>query len=129
MTELLLFSYFQFLSDKYEEENELLHIMTGSELNSYILNDQLMNRIDVIRNRYPNKRLTLLVFGLKEFCRANRGNVGRLAFETSLTDLQISSNISHRLLNTSEDVAQVFLQFSKSIAEKPYKYVDHHKFK
>lgn len=97
--------------------------MTGSELNSYISNDQLVNRINVIKELYPNKNLTLLVLGLKEFCRTNRGNVGRIAFETSLTDLQISSNISHRLLNTSEDVAQVFLQFSKSIAEKPYKYV------
>lgn len=109
------------LDEKYQDENILLHIMTAVELNTYVMNNQLMNRIKTIENIYPNKIISLVIFGLKEYCRTNRGNVGRFAIETALTELQLLHNISHRLLDTAEDVAQVFVQFSKSIAEKPYK--------
>lgn len=109
------------LDEKYQDENILLHMMTAAELNSYIKGKLLIDRIETIKNNYPDKELSLVIFGLKEYCRNNRANAGRIAFETALTELQLLHNISHRLLDTAEDVAQVFLQFSKSIAEKPYK--------
>lgn len=92
-----------------------------SELNSFVANNGLKNRIKYIKGIFPNKQLTLLIFGLKEFCRLNKQNVGRMAFETALTEIQITEGVCHRLLDTAEDIAQAFLQFSKSVAEKPYK--------
>lgn len=109
------------LDDKYQDEDILLYIITASELNSYCISNGLIDHIKMISDIYPDKKLSLLIFGLKEYCRTNRANVGRFAFETALTELQLLHGISHRLLDTAEDVAQVFLQFSKSIAEKPYK--------
>lgn len=93
----------------------------SSELNSLVANNDFKNRIEYIKGIFPTKQLTLLIFGLKEFCRSNRGNVGRMAFETALTEIQIMEGVSSRLLDTAEDIAQTFQQFSKSIAEKPYK--------
>lgn len=109
------------LDDKYQDEHVLLHIMTAAELNSYVVGNLLISRIETIQSNYSGKDLSLMIFGLKEYCRNNRANAGRFAFESALTELQLLHNISHRLLDTAEDVAQVFLQFSKSIAEKPYK--------
>lgn len=109
------------MKDKYQDEDVLLHVMMSSELNSLVANNGLKNRIEYIKGIFPNKRLILLIYGLKEFCRLNKENVGRMAFETALTEIQIMEGICHRLLDTAEDIAQVFLQFSKSIAEKPYK--------
>lgn len=110
------------LNEKYQDEPILLHVMTAAELNSLVIGNMLVSRIETIKSIYPAKELSLIVFGLKEYCRTNRTNAGRFAFESALTELQLLHNISHRLLDTAEDVAQVFIQFSKSIAEKPYKY-------
>lgn len=109
------------LDEKFQDENIVLHFMAAAELNSYVSKGQLINRIKMIESEYSQKKLSLAVFGLKEYCRANRQNAGRFAFETALTELQLMHGISHRLLDTADDVAQLFLQFSKSIAEKPYK--------
>lgn len=117
----LLFFFQVRLKDKYQDENLLLHVMMSSELNTLIANNGFKNRIEYIKGIFPNKQLTLLIFGLKEFCRLNKENVGRMAFETALTEIQIMEGVCHRLLDTAEDIAQAFLQFSKSIAEKPYK--------
>lgn len=109
------------LDEKYQDENILLHIMTAAELNLYVSCKQLNNRIKELESFYPGKRISLVIFGLKEYCRTNRDNVGRFAYETALTELQLLHDISHRLLDTAEDIVQVFLQFTKSVAEKPYK--------
>lgn len=109
------------LDEKYQDENILLHIMTAAELNLYVSSNQLNNRIKEIESFYPDKRISVVIFGLREYCRTNRDNVGRFAFENALTELQLFHDISHRLLDTAEDIAQVFLQITKSVAEKPYK--------
>lgn len=118
----LLYFFQVRLQDKYQDENQLLHVMMSAELNTLVANNGFKNRIEYIKSIFPNKQLTLLIFGLKEFCRFNKENVGRMAFETALTEIQIMEGVCHRLLDTAEDIAQAFLQFSKSIAEKPYKY-------
>ena len=110
------------LDDKFQDENIVLHFMTAVELNTYISHGQLINRIKSIEEEYPDKMLSLAIFGLKEYCRDNRQNAGRFAFETALTELQLLRGISHRLLDTADDVAHMFVQFSKSIAEKLYKW-------
>lgn len=97
--------------------------MNSAELIGYVSNNTLPDRIKEIKNHYPNKNVTLLVYGLKEYARRNKKAVDRHAVEMALTELQIVNGVCHRHLDTSDDVAQVFLQFSKSIGEKLFKYV------
>lgn len=95
--------------------------MLASELVTFVSTNNLPHRINEIKSYYLGKKITLLVFGLKEFIRINKRAVDRHAIEMALTELQIMNGVCHRHLDTSADVAQVFLQFSKSIGEKLYK--------
>lgn len=95
--------------------------MTAADLSSYVKSNKLIDHINDVQNKFSNKQLTLLVFGVKEYCRNNRNNAGRLAIETALTELQLFNQISHRMMDTAEDVGNVVMQFSKSVAEIPYK--------
>lgn len=99
----------------------MLVVVTGKELNNLIKANDLLNHLKSIEAIFDNKQITLLVFGLKEFCRQNPCNIGRLAFETALTEIQLLANISHRLLDTADDLGNTVMQFSKSVAEIPYK--------
>lgn len=96
--------------------------MTASELVTFVSDNALSQRISEIKNHYPDKKIALLVLGMKDLACGKKQSVNRHAVEMALTELQLLDGISHRNLDTSEDVAQVFLQFSKSIGEKLYKY-------
>lgn len=94
--------------------------MTAADLNGYVKSNSLADHITDIQTKCPNKKVTLLVFGVKEYCRSNR-NAGRLTIETALTEVQLFNRVSHRLMDTAEDIGNVVMQFSKSVAEIPYK--------
>lgn len=108
------------LTDKYQDEEHLLYVMTAADLNGYVKSNKLIDHINDVQNNCPAKQVALLVFGVKEFCRSNR-NASRLDIETALTEVQLFNGISHRLMDTAEDVGHVVMQFSKSVAEIPYK--------
>lgn len=109
------------LTDKYVNEEQLLYIMPASEANEAVKQDKLLSLIQDLQGIFPKNQITLLVHGLKDFCRGNQSNAGRLAFETALTEIQLMANVSHRLLDTAEEVGHTVMQFSKSVAEIPYK--------
>lgn len=94
--------------------------MTATDLNGYVKSNKLTEHITDVQSKCQGKQVTLLVFGVKEYCRSNR-NAGRLAIETALTEVQLFNQVSHRLMDTAEDVGNVVMQFSKSVAEIPYK--------
>lgn len=95
--------------------------MTAAELNEFVKRETLKMHIEYIEGLYPNKKITLLIHGIKDYCEnMNKKNVGRLAFETALAECQIEG-ICSRLLETSEDIGNAIMQFTKSIAEIPYK--------
>lgn len=97
--------------------------MLAKELNHLITTKALIVKFQQIIDIHPDNHITLLICGLKEYCRMT-SNVGRLAFESDLIKLQILLNISHRFLDTAADMANTVMQFSKSVAELPYKLVD-----
>lgn len=45
----------------------------------------------------------------------------RKAIEEELIELQIMANCNHRLIESSEELAQLILQITKAIAETPFK--------
>lgn len=108
------------MTDKYQDEKHVLYVMTAADLNDYVKSKSLATHIAAIQSQCAKKFLTLLVFGVKEFCRTNH-NAGRLAIETALTEIQLLNRVSHRLMDTAEDVGNVVMQFTKSIAEIPFK--------
>lgn len=88
------FNRFQLqLTDKYQDEEHVLYVMTAADLNDYVKSKCLAKHIVTIQSQCAKKYLTLLVFGVKEFCRTNR-NAGRLAIETALTEIQLCDVIN-----------------------------------
>lgn len=108
------------MTDKYQDEEHLLYMMTAADLDGYVKSNKLTDHISSIQNKCPNKQVTLLVFGVKEYCRSSR-NAGRMNIETALTEVQLFNRVSHRMMDTAEDIGNVVMQFSKSVAEIPYK--------
>ncbi len=118
---LIHFLYTQLqLSDKFIDEDLVLKLISADELNEEIERKSIMATMQRIKTENASKSITIIVYGLKEFCRRNK-NVGRLQFETTLTELQVLLNVNNRLIETSADLNITVLQFSKSIADIPYK--------
>ncbi|KAG4077840.1 hypothetical protein HA402_013774 [Bradysia odoriphaga] len=108
------------LSDKFTDEDFILKIISAHEFNAEIDRKTVMTTMQRLTNENPSKRFTIIVYGIKEFCRTNK-NVGRHLFETALTELQVLLNVNNRLIETSADLNIIVLQFTKSIADIPYK--------
>lgn len=87
------------------KDNELLSIVQGAQ---------------EVLPFYPVST-TLVIYGLKEFCRKRRNVIGIKETEIKLTQLQILANCSHRLHETPDDIALTVSQMSRAIAEEPFK--------
>lgn len=95
--------------------------MTAAEFNEFVKRKTLAEHIEYIEGLYPNKKVTIFVHGIKDYCKnMNPRNAGRLAFEMALAEMQMNG-VCSRLLETSEDIGNAVMQFTKSIAEIPYK--------
>lgn len=89
-----------------------------------VLKDKLLDEFRNIKIILPGKRITLLVCGLKDYIRTNREAATAcepLKQQIHLTQLQLLFNVNHRLLDTSADLANTIMLFTKSVAEAPYK--------
>lgn len=109
------------LTDKYEDQRIVLLLLQAKELIDLIKRNELLTRITNIQEILTNKEITLIIFGLRDYCRKNSKEIGRRTIEVSLTELQLLNNVSHRLLETAADFGLTVSQFSKSIAEEPFK--------
>lgn len=110
------------LTDKIEEQDQILYFLMGEELIKLIKNGELVSTIKELKEIFPGKSVTLLIFGLKEYCRVYK-DVERKLIERSLTEVELYTGCSHRLLETSADLSSTIYQFSKAVAEEPYKYL------
>lgn len=79
-----------------------------------------METMQRIKTEYPSKKITIIVYGIKEFCRKSK-SVGRHSFEKTLAELQVLLNVNNRLIETSADLNITVLQFSKSMGDIAYK--------
>ncbi|KAJ6639351.1 Crossover junction endonuclease EME1 [Pseudolycoriella hygida] len=108
------------LSNKFTDEDFILKILSARELNEEIEQESIITTMQRIKTSYPGKKITILVYGIKEFCRKSK-NGGRYTFETKLTELQVLHNFNSRLIETSADLNITVQQFSKSIGDIPFK--------
>ncbi|XP_050070609.1 crossover junction endonuclease EME1 [Anopheles maculipalpis] len=109
------------LSDTKFDEPFAVHLLDGGTFVTSVRNRQLLATVRSVKEQLPNRRLSLVVFGLVSYCRVHRGCVGRRETEQALTEVQLFEDTSHQLLETDEQVANFVAQLSRSIAERPYK--------
>ncbi|XP_024940621.1 probable crossover junction endonuclease EME2 isoform X2 [Cephus cinctus] len=103
-----------------------------------------------IKELLCQKKVTLVVFGIEEYFKYHKNlkraavkgavvsnnshrknkstkkfgdfpKISRRDLETCLTEIQITANINSRLIETSQDLSLMIYQYTKAIAEIPYK--------
>lgn len=109
-----------------KDENYLIIILPAEQFVKFSKENKLLSQIQEAQQSHHDtlKSSTLIVYGLKDFCRKRKGVIGIKETEIKLTQVQLFANCSHRLHETPDDVALTVAQFSKSIAEEPFKYVN-----
>lgn len=65
---------------------------------------------------YPDKKISLLVFGFRKYLKGNT-SLSRVKIETELTRLQLHTGISHRLIEKPTDLVDTIVHFGKSVQE------------
>lgn len=106
-----------------KDEPYLLIILTAEEFVKATKSSELLNKIQGAQEDLPFYPVstTLVIYGLKEFCRRRRNVIGIKETEIKLTQIQLLANCSHRLHETPDDIALTVSQMSRSIAEEPFK--------
>jgi len=106
-----------------QDEPYLLMILSAEIFVKEAKDNQLLNTVQAAQETLPfvPQSTTLVVYGLKEFCRRHRNVIGMKEMEIQLTQLQILADCSHRLHETPDDISLTVTQMSKAIAEEPFK--------
>lgn len=104
------------------EEPYLMMILTAEDFVKAAKENLLLNLVQTAQEALlqQSKSTTLVVYGLKDFCRRLK-LIGIRETEVQLTQLQLMANCSHRLHETPDDIALTVTQMSKAIAEEPFK--------
>lgn len=105
------------------DEPYLLLILLAENFVQAAKSNQLINIIQAAQEIFPIElqSTTLVIYGLKDYCRKHRNAIGMKETEIKLTQLQLLADCSHRLHETPDDIALTVVQMSKAIAEEPYK--------
>lgn len=106
-----------------EDEPYLIIIIDIKEFLQAMKEKRLMEKVQAAQEMCVKNPLstTLLIYGLKSYCRKNKKATNAQETEMHLTQLQMLANCSHRLFETPDEVALTVAQISKAIAEEPYK--------
>lgn len=104
-------------------EPYLLIVLVAEEFVKAAKDNNILNIVQAAQEELPfdSQSTTLVIYGLKDFCRKRRNVVGIKETEIKLTQLQLLANCSHRLHETPDDIALTIAQMSKAIAEEPFK--------
>jgi hypothetical protein len=106
-----------------QDEPYLLVVLNADSFVVASKENKLLSIIQTAQENLPFdvRSTTLVVFGLKDFCRKRKNIIGMKETEIKITQLQLLANCSHRLHETPDDVALTVGQMSKAIAEEPFK--------
>lgn len=111
------------LEDIQKDEPYLMILLSGEKFVKAIKENELLNIIQSAQELHETevRSTTLVIYGLKAFCRKRRNVISMRESEISLTQIQMIANCSHRLHETSDEVASTVVQYSKAIAEETFK--------
>lgn len=131
-------------SEKFKEEALTLLIISAKEMVDLVKENKLRVHIRGISSLYVNKRITLVIYKLQEYYRLQncekqrkfkakcRGQpvshegsiefqVSQSEIEKALIEIQIFEKCSHRMVETSQDLGSLIVQFAKALAEREFK--------
>ncbi|KAJ0173348.1 hypothetical protein K1T71_011524 [Dendrolimus kikuchii] len=104
-----------------------LYISTLEEIAEHIINHSLAQHIMQICE-LSGCKVTLVIFGVKEYFkpegRKKNGNkkcITEIDLEMAITDLIVTSDADAVCVNTPNQLALLIVQYTKAIAEEPYK--------
>lgn len=105
------------------DEPHLLMIFLAETFVKAAKDNKLLSMVQAAQEvlRLVPQSTTIVIYGLKDFCRKRKGVIGIKETEIKLTQLQLLANCSHRLHETPDDIALTVMQMSKAIAEEPFK--------
>lgn len=114
--------------------NELLIIKQWHEIVELVHNKTLFSHINSLKSLVENKLLFLAIFGIENYFRYQKKpmkkydklygkspKISRRDLEYSLTELQLFCPCCYRFVEKDEDLASLITQFTKSIAQVPFK--------
>lgn len=106
-----------------KDEPYLLIILLAEIFVKAAKDNQLLSIVQAAQEDLPfyPQSTTLVIYGLKDFCRKRKNVIGIKETEIKLTQLQLLAGCSHRLHETPDDIALTITQMSKAIAEELYK--------
>ena len=133
-----------------EKINQILVIWNWDEVAAKVTNGDFCTSISDIKCSLPDYKITLVVYGIEDYFayREQRKNsdksgtkkkaqqsctekylqlskysydITRKQLETHLNEIQIIADCSSSLINNSQDLALMIYQYTKAIAEIPYK--------
>ncbi|XP_055697731.1 crossover junction endonuclease EME1 [Phlebotomus papatasi] len=102
-------------------EEMVLHVILGQDMLQNVKEGSFRRRIESLKELYPGKSIVILLYGLKDTFRKSDRSVSRNDIEVSLVEAQILHNCCHRLVENPAELAATAAQFSKSVAETPFK--------
>nr|XP_018916393.1 PREDICTED: crossover junction endonuclease EME1 [Bemisia tabaci] len=132
------------------DQNHIMIVWTAETLVQTVYHETLCKDVMEIQRLNPGKTITLVIFGIQNYFSQQKSSkskamksqisgtknsesnskssshealpiITRVQLEESLTEIQLHANCCHRLVESNEDVGQFILQFTKAIAETPYK--------
>ncbi|XP_046749195.1 crossover junction endonuclease EME1 isoform X2 [Diprion similis] len=137
--------------NKSVEENHIIVVWDYTETIKKIASDMFLTSIVSIQTSKPGKSITLIIYGMENYFRHHRnlkkmqvknqclGRVGdgkkrrgskafedlpvisRKQLELCLTEIQLTLNCNSQLIETPHGLGQVIGQYTKAIAEAPFK--------
>ncbi|KAJ2937941.1 hypothetical protein O0L34_g14214 [Tuta absoluta] len=111
-----------------ESCNRALYVQTADDISEYVSKRALPEHINTVKSMV-DAEMTLVVFGAKDYFKksgrttsnSNRNHMTQIDLEMAFTDLLVSSNCDAVIVNTPNELALLIVQFTKAIAEAPYK--------
>ncbi|XP_047538189.1 crossover junction endonuclease EME1 [Vanessa atalanta] len=105
-----------------------LYIQTAVDVESLVASHTLADNVRRVKE-LAGCELTLVLFGVKEYFKTSGRKttnsrqklITEIDLEKAITDLLVSANCDTIIVNTPNELALTIVQFTKAIAEEPYK--------
>ncbi|KAJ3665526.1 hypothetical protein Zmor_001018 [Zophobas morio] len=144
------------LNSQDQSANEILLIMNCKKFVEHVSGDTLSGYIQSLQSVLDNKTITLAIYGLQSYFRflkirnqrerraqltdeQQKQTTSKIFFDDypkvtketidyKLTELQLLCSCSHRLIESASDMGLLVTQFTKAVAEVPFKLQRYEKF-
>ncbi|XP_013146015.1 PREDICTED: crossover junction endonuclease EME1 [Papilio polytes] len=115
------------MTPRHEVSDRGLYVMMAADAAQYICEHKLSQQIATV-SEIVNVKLTLIIFGEQEYFKTaskkTKGNnqvMSEVDLEMAISDLLVSTGCDTVIVNQANELALLIVQFTKAIAEAPYK--------